>query len=989
MNGWKKIIGGILFIGAGFCASVDGAWAQNKVDAKNPFENNGFIPEGSASIEELENQRDALEAAADSAETEFQKAKLKLVQEMAKAEGLSIANDTWNLLKNNLDKIDKIAEGDIGGLSDEVVEDIKTIWNQQKRVGTNIWSITSGFFKGDENDAQSLLETARKNYPNSPAVIEAANDLVQKGIASERAADAYRTAVDEDALNGDIYYFTTKDGQKIYFVKDGQSYKSVAGVTKGCIPLPAKIAENASCIFCPLFLTIFNAAQTMATNSYEQLALSIANVMLLGFAIYIAFLVLKYVSAFTKQDAPKFTNEIFQQAFKVMVAYILLLNADAVYSYIIGPVLSAGMEFGSALLFNDGSGYMEWCSVEENLQGAVENQASTINSGVFPQYLYVKLSCFIRSVQAEISTAQSIGSTLMCVSRNVAAEPLSVAGVTIINNAIWDFSMFFQGLLIWILAIIISLAFAFYLIDATVRLGIIGALMPFLVACWPFKKTSGYTNKGWTMFLNTFFTYAIMGLVISVNIQLIMQALTGGKGGYAEIQRLIDGNEIAALQEILDIGFAGFLVLLGCCLFGWKLTGQATALAGTFASGGGSPIAPNIGGLAASGAKGVFWAGLGVGKSAADATGVTAKVNQGWDNTKAFVGRMFGFGKYSGKAAQKQSGAVRPAPTAASGNAGAGAGGGNGAGSGDTRATTAQKQKQWSDLLRQEAQETNPMRKAALQKQRMQLENELKNNPEFAYNTQDAINDKMAYEKSARALAALRAEETANQARMQALDQTINTSTDANAVSQAQQQKATLMQRNAQVAAAIQANSQQNQALFEKLSNMAGTEENKARISQVNNQISNYESNRANFNNQDGRTTYENSISLAQHQQRIAQAQQNIANGMNELNRLQQEWQNRRDALTQDENALQQLRNLAAQNSDPAMAATYQQQIQAKESAINQARQEFNNIQTQRDNTQANIERLRQMEQSLHAQTAKIRSDNEFYNRFVKPGSVN
>ena len=102
-----------------------------------------------------------------------------------------------------------------------------------------------------------------------------------------------------------------------------------------------------------------------------------------------------------------------------------------------------------------------------------------------------------------------------------------------------------------------------------------------------------------------------------------------------------------------------------------------------------------------------------------------------------------------------------------------------------------------------------------------------------------------------------------------------------------------------------------------------------------------------------------------------------------------QEWQNRRDALTQDENALQQLRNLAAQNSDPAMAATYQQQIQAKESAINQARQEFNNIQAQRDNTQANIERLRQMEQSLHAQTAKIRSDNEFYNRFVKPGSVN
>ncbi len=979
MNGWKKIIGGILFIGAGFCASVGNAWAQNKVEAKNPFESNDFISTlgdtgGIAGAEQLaqsnKEYQQALQDVAD-AEKEFDQIREQM---------LSLQDDAF---------FDEILNGDVlSGLGISA----KSLWDKF----INKVNPLADDYQKWEKVADTFTAHAAKIRQDNPEVAEKYLQVANLANQTAESQKKYYQAMDkldtylspDDKIDGELYYYTTKDGQIVYFVKDGQSYKSISGVTKGCIPLPAKIAENASCIFCPLFLTIFNAAQTMATNSYEQLALSIANVMLLGFAIYIAFLVLKYVSAFTKQDAPKFTNEIFQQAFKVMVAYILLLNADAVYSYIIGPVLSAGMEFGSALLFNDGSGYMEWCSVEENLQGAVKNQASTINSGVFPQYLYVKLSCFIRSVQAEISTAQSIGSTLMCVSRNVAAEPINVVGFTI-NNAIWDFSMFFQGLLIWILAIIISLAFAFYLIDATVRLGIIGALMPFLVACWPFKKTSGYTNKGWTMFLNTFFTYAIMGLVISVNIQLIMQALTGTNLSSDQLYELISGNEINALREALDIGFAGFLVLLGCCLFGWKLTGQATALAGTFASGGGSPIAPNIGGLAASGAKGVFWAGLGVGKSAADATGVTAKVNQGWDNTKAFVGRMFGFGKYSGKAAQKQSGAVRPAPTAASGNAGAGAGGGNGAGSGDTRATTAQKQKQWSDLLRQEAQETNPMRKAALQKQRMQLENELKNNPEFAYNTQDAINDKMAYEKSARALAALRAEETANQARMQALDQTINTSTDANAVSQAQQQKATLMQRNAQVAAAIQANSQQNQALFEKLSNMAGTEENKARISQVNNQISNYESNRANFNNQDGRTTYENSISLAQHQQRIAQAQQNIANGMNELNRLQQEWQNRRDALTQDENALQQLRNLAAQNSDPAMAATYQQQIQAKESAINQARQEFNNIQTQRDNTQANIERLRQMEQSLHAQTAKIRSDNEFYNRFVKPGSVN
>ena len=672
---WKKTVLGLILSGIVVISASSVAWAQTKTEAKNPFDNTGFVPTGKATVDDMEDQRNELEAAADAAERDFQKAKLTLFWEMMKAEGKTISDDARSILENNVDKFDSIINGDLSGFSSAVVNDLKTIWGIAARFGTNIFTIDTGFFKNDENDAQALLERAQKNYGSYPDVMEAAKDLAQKGIISNRAEQAYRTAIDEDALSGDVYYYTNPDGSKVYFKKEGQSfwskgtqalgigyndeYVSVAGVTKGCIPLPAKIAENASCVFCPLFLTIFNAAQQMATNAYEKLAKPIANVMLIGFAIYIAFLVLKYVSAFTKQDAPKFTNEILQQAFKVMVAYILLLNSNAIYNYAVGPVLSAGMEFGGALLFEDGSGYMEWCSVEENLQEETQKQVALdkdkgkVEEGVLPAYLYVKLSCFIRSVQAEISTAQSIGSTLMCISRNTAAQPFQVAGVTLIENAIWDFSMFFQGLVIWILALIISLAFAFYLIDATVRLGIVGALMPFLIACWPFKKTAGYTSKGWQMLLNTFFTYAMMGLIVSVNIQLIMQGLTGSKGDMNDLMALIDGNDVGALQEMLDIGFSGFLVLLACCLFGWKLTGQATALAGTFASGAGAPIAPQIGGLAASGGKAAVLGTIGMGKAAADATGATAKIRQGWDNTKSFVGKALGFGKYSGKAAQQ------------------------------------------------------------------------------------------------------------------------------------------------------------------------------------------------------------------------------------------------------------------------------------------------------------------------------------------------
>lgn len=530
----------------------------------------------------------------------------------------------------------------------------------------------------------AAAETKDSNPEASATYMEAAKLAEQLNIAHTKYKQAQSVLAVQMNPNGkddEVYVHISEDGHKTYFRKKDYSflsgprefiqgnYESVAGVTKGCMPLPAKVAENKTCIFCPLFLTIFNAAQTMATNSYAALAKPIANVMMLGFAIFIAFLVLKYVSAFTKQDAPKFTNEILIQAFKVITAYILLMNASFVYEYIVGPVLSAGMEFGSSILFEHGSSYVEWCSVEQNLLEQVGKME--INPGLLPQYLYVKLDCFIRSVQAEISKAQSIGSTLMCVARHTASETL--IDIKIVNIGIWDFSMFFQGLIVWFFAVLISLAFAFYLIDATVRLGIIGALMPFFIASWPFKATSGYTQKGWTMFLNTFFTYVMMGLVVSINIQLIMKSLVTDENDSSALEDAINGDSVTALQQMLDIGFSGFLILLACCLFGFKITAQATALASTFAGGGGDgKIGSSIGTLAASGAAGLA-VGTEKGKvggaagfvknSAAWAsrkTGLTAAASKAGAGAKAFVGRALGLGRYGGKAGKENQQGATP-----------------------------------------------------------------------------------------------------------------------------------------------------------------------------------------------------------------------------------------------------------------------------------------------------------------------------------------
>lgn len=537
--------------------------------------------------------------------------------------------------------------------------------------GSYTWSTQQLISNTKTIDASSITNVEAKDEKQKQAlqkalsVVQEYNAVAQKLHELGKSALSTAQQLDQkvEELNSmqttikagqSLYKYTVmgkdKDGNpfilaEYYFIMEGDKFQSITGVTRGCVPLPAKLVESRSCIYCPLFKTIFNAAQSMSTKAYDKLAGPLANVMLIGFAIVIAFMVLKNVSSFTKQDAPKFVTELLVNMFKVLVAYYMLKNANIVYGYIVGPVLKAGFEFGSSLLFAKNDSYLAACDVSKTLQN--------VSNGVMPAYLYTNLDCFIRAVQAEVAVPQSVGSSLMCVARNAGKESIGP-----VRNVLWDFGMMFQGFAIWVMGWIISLAFAFYLIDATIQLGIIGALMPFLIACWPFKATRNYTSKGWGIFMNTFFVYVFMGLVVSINVELLGQGLTGSKGGFDAIMKALNGNNVQELKELLDIGFVGFLVLVACCLFAFKLTGQASDLAGTMAGGGGPKIGANIGGLAygaaTKGVQGTLKTGLGAAKAVSDKTGLTNVVNKGRDWAKDKVWGAVGLGRRSGAAGNKQ-----------------------------------------------------------------------------------------------------------------------------------------------------------------------------------------------------------------------------------------------------------------------------------------------------------------------------------------------
>lgn len=567
-----------------------------------------------------------------------------------------------NDLKEQADNIDigKAAESHLSGAKNAAA----ARWKGSRNALTGAWNVVTGgildVFRSEDEIAGALEDYRTEDNAHN---IDAANAAAAE---IEKQKDSAKVITKAAAV------YETPDGQKVYMDKD---MKSIGGLMEGCIPLPLKLEQSRKCILCPLFVILFNTAQTMSIASYNALAAGFKNLLLIGFALYVAFVTLKQVSSFTKQDGPKYISDLLTMSFKILLAYLVLTHVQELYRLILEPLLNAAMEFGGSFLFrsadsNSSSSFMACASATQLGDGV------TIAKGYYSAGLFAKVDCFVRSVQQELAVATSIGSSLMCVAQNEASHWFGLP----------DLTMLFSGLIIWCFSWLVCLAFGFYLIDAVVRLGVVGGLMPFLIAAWPFKLTSQYTSTGWKMFMNTFFTFVFLGLVVSVNIELGLQAVTGGEGSYDKIMELVNANEVKPLVDIMSIGLMGLLFLILCCIFGFKLCGEAVSLASQMSGGQGGTIGSHIASLGAGAAKwGAVNTGKAVGKTAksvGEASGVNDKIRQG----KEVVGRKM----YNGMAAVGRRLGLKGAAGSGGGQGSGGGSGGNGQGGNGSGNATAQ-----------------------------------------------------------------------------------------------------------------------------------------------------------------------------------------------------------------------------------------------------------------------------------------------------------
>lgn len=438
--------------------------------------------------------------------------------------------------------------------------------------------------------------------------------------------DCYK-AVTETTENGE------KTGTKNYCIKVIGKEVHVYTATSAsgrtffkCDVIPVRYYNNRECKFCQMIGFLYHSVDDITVKSYNALGKSFAIVLVVGLMVWLAMKTLTFVSSLTKQDAAKYITEIIQQSYKFIIAFFALVYYDDVFRLIIDPLLVAGLQFGKEFVevesvahrFDLPDSITSTLEVFKNpakygdALAVIPSEYNENTQNVFYSFkIFETMENFAYNVNLQYTLLQVIGGGLNCIGWKYLLWQVAGAG--------WELGLgigcLIYGLAFSVFGFLLCLAFIFYLLDAVVQLGFVGALLPFLIASWPFKITSKYTSTGFKMLLNSIFTFILMGVVVKVSMELVNMAVdinTQTRGSDSETSSLallveaLDTTNTERLKQMVNVLSVGFLIFLFANIMGFLLLARVSELTDRFASGGMKASAPAIATMGASAVKGIY-----------------------------------------------------------------------------------------------------------------------------------------------------------------------------------------------------------------------------------------------------------------------------------------------------------------------------------------------------------------------------------------------
>lgn len=389
---------------------------------------------------------------------------------------------------------------------------------------------------------------------------------------------------------------------------------STAGTYGGSKPFTASAGDQEcnvqsyresyhGCLFCDVFKILFNTASAIAKKSFTTLADSISILVVVGFALWLGWTILAYISSMEQKEPRQLIKMILNKAFLILIIYLILqMDAISFFGLAMEPIFNTGFNLAQMVVAGSNG---------ETCKNTYEILTEAQGAGL-PESMGVSILCTIETIQDKLLDIMAIGSTALCVGFFVES---------------WHhIPLFFHigyvliGILLWLAALMLMIIYPFLLIDSVLQLSVATALLPAAIGAYAFDYTKKYVGKIWETFLSCMFTFIFLSIIVFI----LTEGLISTTNDIFNGTNLMNAGTSSGWDVILNtLAWWGvnFLKLLFFLFLGKAVLGSGSEFASTFASGISiKSIGSEVGGMAAGAAT-----KMGI-RAASTAKGITKNV---------------------------------------------------------------------------------------------------------------------------------------------------------------------------------------------------------------------------------------------------------------------------------------------------------------------------------------------------------------------------
>lgn len=244
--------------------------------------------------------------------------------------------------------------------------------------------------------------------------------------------------------------------------------------------------------------------------------------MMVAFALWTIFRLLKFVGSFTEDSPAEIWNEIVRKLFVCLICGLIASSTTQILwllNTIVFPIYYAFLELGAAILNSAGDGsnfkvnnngvikfFQELITPSQPVMCAAPAVGkASIESLSFPDGPRTMMNCMICSVNERLTLG-------FFLSFKVMAAP--------------GFMPLIIGLFILLCFTFVKLGFVFYLVDSIFRFTMMAVILPILIMSYAFKQTSSWAKNGFLTIINSAALMMFMAIMIAMALLAMEQIIS-------------------------------------------------------------------------------------------------------------------------------------------------------------------------------------------------------------------------------------------------------------------------------------------------------------------------------------------------------------------------------------------------------------------------------------------------------------------------------